>query len=123
MDNIISELEICMNPDFFNLFPENIEEEIYGSTGLGQRSYLKFSKTKENYYEDKSTTLPHTHQTIPLLAYAHPTIGGKTKKTKKIRKHKGIIQTGGNAGKLKKGYKYSGKILKSGKPQIIKISK
>ena len=44
----------------------------------------------------------------------------KTKKTKKVRKHQGINQTGGNKGKLKKGYRYSGKKLKSGLPQIIK---
>ena len=44
----------------------------------------------------------------------------KTKKTKKVRKHQGITQTGGNAGRLRKGYKYSGKKLKSGLPQIIK---
>jgi hypothetical protein len=43
--------------------------------------------------------------------------GGKTKKT---RKHKGIHQTGGNKGRLKKGYKYSGKRLKSGLPEIVK---
>ena len=40
--------------------------------------------------------------------------------TKKIRKHQGIIQNGGNNGRLKKGYRYSGKRLKSGLPQIIK---
>ena len=48
--------------------------------------------------------------------------GGKKKKTKKkkkknIRKHQGINQSNG---RLKKGYKYSGKKLKSGLPQIIK---
>jgi hypothetical protein len=46
---------------------------------------------------------------------------GKNKKNKKkirkIRKHKGINQT---TGRLKKGYRYSGKKLKSGLPQIIK---
>jgi len=42
-------------------------------------------------------------------------IGGK-----KIRRHRGIHQTGGKAGKLKKGYKYSGKKLKNGLPQIVK---
>ena len=49
-------------------------------------------------------------------------IGGKkkTKKIKKVRKHQGINQTGGNAGRLRKGYRYSGKKLKSGLPQIIK---
>ena len=39
---------------------------------------------------------------------------------KKIRKHKGIIQIGGNKGRLRKGYRYSGKKLKSGLPEIIK---
>ena len=38
----------------------------------------------------------------------------------KIRKHKAINQSGGNKGRLKKGYKYSGKKLKNGLPQIIK---
>ena len=42
---------------------------------------------------------------------------------KKIRKHQGIIQTGGNKGRLKKEYRYSGKKLKSGLPQIIKSKK
>jgi hypothetical protein len=45
--------------------------------------------------------------------------GGK-RKTKKVRKHRGIHQTGGKAGKLKKGYKYSGKKLKNGKAEIVK---
>jgi hypothetical protein len=44
----------------------------------------------------------------------------KSNKTKKTRKHQGIVQTGGNAGRLRKGYRYSGKKLKSGLPQIIK---
>ena len=39
---------------------------------------------------------------------------------KKVRKHRGVTQTGGNAGRLRKGYRYSGKKLKSGLPQIIK---
>ena len=39
---------------------------------------------------------------------------------KKVRKHRGIIQTGKNAGKLKNGYKYTGKILKNGKKEIRK---
>ena len=40
-----------------------------------------------------------------------------------IRKHQGIVQTGGKKGKLKKGYKYSGKKLKSGLSQIVKVKK
>jgi hypothetical protein len=38
-----------------------------------------------------------------------------------IRKHQGIVQTGGKKGKLKKGYKYSGKRLKNGMPEILKV--
>ena len=44
-----------------------------------------------------------------------PLTGGK-----KIRKHKGIYQTGKNAGKLKPGYKYSNKKTKTGLRIIIK---
>ena len=47
-------------------------------------------------------------------------VGGK--KTKKVREHKGIIQIGGNAGRLKKGYKYTGKRLKSGLSQIVRVN-
>jgi len=39
------------------------------------------------------------------------------------RKHQAIIQYGGNKGKLKKGYRYSGKKLKNGLPQIVKVKK
>ena len=42
------------------------------------------------------------------------------KKKGGVRKHKGIIQTGGNVGRLQIGYKYSGKKLKNGLPKIIK---
>lgn len=44
-------------------------------------------------------------------------IGGKNRKNKKIRKHKGINQ---NTGNLNKGYRYSKKILKNGQKQIEK---
>lgn len=44
----------------------------------------------------------------------------KTNSDKRTRKHRGIVQTGGNKGRLRKGYRYSGKRLKSGLPQIIK---
>ncbi len=45
--------------------------------------------------------------------------GGKYKKTKKTRKHKGIVQSGGNKGRLKKGYRYTGKYSKNGLAEII----
>ena len=43
-------------------------------------------------------------------------IGGK-----KVRKHRGIVQTGGKAGKLRKGYKYTGRRLKNGQAEIKKV--
>jgi len=49
--------------------------------------------------------------------------GGKKKKQKKVRKHRGIVQTGGSKGKLKKGYRFSGKRLKNGLPEIVKAKK
>ena len=45
----------------------------------------------------------------------------RKKENNNIRNHKGIIQSGGNKGRLKKGYKYSGKRLKNGLPQILKV--
>jgi hypothetical protein len=62
------------------------------------------------------------------------TVGGSIKRNKKlprnvggdkkiVRKHRGIIQTGGNKGKLRKGYKYTGKRLKNGSAEIKKVKK
>ena len=45
----------------------------------------------------------------------------RKKENNNIRNHKGIIQSGGNKGRLKKVYKYSGKRLKNGLPQILKV--
>ena len=60
-----------------------------------------------------------------MQEYLNSQLGGKRKpvkksSTKKVRKHKGIVQKGPNKGKLKKGYKYSGKKLKNGLREIIK---
>jgi len=52
--------------------------------------------------------------------------GGKksiSKKTKKVRKHKGIYQRGPKKGKLKPGFKYSGKKTKTGLKIIVKLKK
>ena len=48
-------------------------------------------------------------------------LGGSSRKQKKVRNHKGIVQTGGNKGKLRKGYKYTGKRLKNNMPEIKKV--
>lgn len=61
-------------------------------------------------------------------------VGGSIKRNKKlprnvggdkkiVRKHRGIIQTGGNKGKLRKGYKYTGKRFKNGSAEIKKVKK
>ncbi len=45
----------------------------------------------------------------------------KTRKTKKVRKHGGVIQLGGRAGKLRKGFKYTGNRTKTGLAEILKL--
>tara|TARA_B100001248_G_scaffold260017_1_gene247259 strand:+ start:558 stop:773 length:216 start_codon:yes stop_codon:yes gene_type:complete len=42
---------------------------------------------------------------------------------KKVRKHKGIYQRDSKKGKLKPGFKYSGKKTKTGLKIIIKVKK
>lgn len=55
--------------------------------------------------------------------------GGKSakkksgKKVKKVRKHQGIYQTGNKKGRLKPGFKYSGKKTKTGLKIIIRVKK
>lgn len=60
-----------------------------------------------------------------MLGPRKKTEGGKKSKkcVKSCRKHKGITQSGGNKGKLRKGYKYTGKRLKSGLSEIKKVKK
>lgn len=74
--------------------------------------------TKDDLHEleNKITNQPKT-----LWLWSKSTTGGTKKKS--VRKHRGIHQTGGSSGKLKKGYKYSGKRLKNGKPEIIKVKR
>ena len=67
--------------------------------------------------------LPHNYEDINWEAERIPSYdnsSGGSKKTKRTRKHKAIHQSGGNKGRLKKGYRYSGKKTKSGLPVIVK---
>ena len=70
-------------------------------------------------FQDEQTELPNDP----------PKSGGKrrTRKSKitrkSVRKHRGIIQTGGNTGRLRKGYKYTGRRLKNGKAEIVKVKR
>tara|TARA_B100001971_G_scaffold166676_1_gene157674 strand:- start:16494 stop:18854 length:2361 start_codon:yes stop_codon:yes gene_type:complete len=43
--------------------------------------------------------------------------------SKNPRKHRGVIQTGGNSGRLRKGYKYTGRRLKNGKAEIVRVKR
>ena len=54
----------------------------------------------------------------PRLKKKNQHNGGKKKS---VRKHKGIYQSGPKAGKLKPGYKYSGKKTKTGLKIIVKV--
>ena len=68
-----------------------------------------------------TSALINPQQSVAIFVKTNTNGGKKSKKSKKIRKHKGIIQTGSNAGRLQKGYKYSGKRLKNGMPEILKV--
>ena len=101
-----------------------------------KKKYIRSDEYKDKFvYKPETSALLNPYNTSALLnpyntsALLNPlqnvallvktNSGGK--KSKKIRKHKGIIQTGGNAGRLQKGYKYSGKRLKNGMPEILKV--
>ena len=101
-----------------------------------KKKYIRSDEYKDKFvYKPETSALLNPYNTSALLnpyntsALLNPfqnvallvktTSGGK--KSKKIRKHKGIIQTGGNKGRLRKGYKYSGKKLKNGMPEILKV--
>ena len=62
-----------------------------------------------------------------LLRNFNPTGGKLSTKTirnpKKVRKHRGIYQKRSEKGKLKPGFKYSGKKTKTGLKEIVKVSK
>lgn len=80
-----------------------------------------FSFEDENVYKEELEIIENKIEKI-LQDLERNKLGGKkkSKKSKKPRKHSGINQ---QTGRLKKGYKYSGKKLKSGLPQIIKIKR
>ena len=72
----------------------------------------------KTYGLDANISISELNELIKVVTFSSQlaTGGGK----RKVRKHKGIHQHGGNKGKLKKGYKYSGKRTKTGLPIITK---
>ena len=106
-----------------DVFQDNVNLSISNSTGSNNIKKIKIHIIKKKQ-PGKKTLAPIIRLNKVLLQ--KEISGGKKKKVirknkkKKVRKHQGISQTGGNIGKLKKGFRYSGKKLKSGLPQIIK---
>ena len=78
----------------------------------------KNKKKMIGYSQNKEGVCSNNDEMLNKLSNKFIFKGGKG--GKKVRKHKGIVQSGGNKGRLRKGYRYSGKKLKSGLPQIIK---
>ena len=111
-----------METDFYDMIDKMIEPDINKRWNAEQilnhpyfekkninklvNNYKKFSKKMAN------NSLNQYIQNSKIIKEAG--------KRRKPRKHQGITQTGGNKGRLRKGYRYSGKKLKSGLPQIIK---
>lgn len=93
--------------------------------GLQRKKYYSTQEVKflKNYSKDVQNKfykeqLKVINNEIDKVLNKFDKMGGGKKYKKKIRKHLGINQ---QTGRLKKGYKYSGKKLKSGLPQIIKL--
>jgi len=112
------------SPDEFNALSLQEKEHILlgfikyssGSNTVLHYWLLYCTIVKEGKIARKVITEVQKHSKIAdPLRIVKDFVGGK-----KVRKHRGIHQTGGKAGKLKKGYKYSGKKLKNGLPQIVK---
>ena len=101
---------IAMN--FYTMTIQN--NKIRKRKNIALKNYMNLAIQLPNFFNNRKTTTSSLKMPIKVM-------GGKKKKSKKkIRKHKGINQ---QTGRLKKGYKYSGKHLKTGLPQIIKIKK
>ncbi len=81
--------------------------------------------------EDQNKELEPLTETIedqnkePKLAENQKNLQGGKKKSKIIRKfvkkHRSVIQLGGRAGKLRKGFKYTGNRTKTGLAKILKL--
>ena len=127
--------------DAYNILKEHIKQNYFTNKNFLISKDNKFikehvqdpgqdlGKSQYKVRDDKFITCKKTLYNIILVPkteqHNQPVGGGKKRKstrlTKIIRKHRAIIQRGGNKGKLKKGYRYSGKRLKNGKPEIIKV--
>jgi hypothetical protein len=117
--------------------PDEIDTKITELTQLDVQQISQKGKEAIKNTIGALTTLMKAKETAAALAaplnatvaVAVEKKGGKKSKKilkkivgkKIVRKHRGIIQIGGNIGRLKKGFKFSGKRLKSGMPEILKV--
>jgi hypothetical protein len=126
-------------------------EKIKNALSTGKYDKIRFSTDKDPPYDSKK--LPSfsfdifkssigkgvvNYLNVQFRNALQPftiTTGGKKRKMRKdkgksiirterkVRKHRGIIQTGGNTGRLRKGYKYTGRRLKNGKAEIVRVKR
>ena len=113
---------------FYDMIDKMVEPDLkkrWNAEQLLNHKYIQMIiKSKNPFIDDKTRNAYYARlkkEKTKKLKERYTTKMPPNKKLfKKVRKHQGIVQTGGNAGRLRKGYRYSGKKLKSGLPQIIK---
>jgi hypothetical protein len=83
--------------------------------------YLKYTKGSRSTFNKMVEYLEKAKERVARPSNTYSVANKYGGNPKKIRKHKGIIQSGINKGKLKNGYKYTGNKLISGLSEIKKI--
>ena len=114
--SVIPDIDHERIPNFYDFFLHGIVKDINGKFISTNDNFKIIVSQYQNFRQaiDDFKTQFRTTYNI--------TSGGK-RKTRKTRKHRGIIQTGGNSGRLRKGYKYTGRRLKNGKAEIVKVKR
>ena len=109
---------------------QNTESELEPLTDTVEDQNKELEPLTETV-EDQNKELEPLTETVedqnkePKLAENQKNLQGGKKKSKIIRKfvkkHRGVIQLGGRAGKLRKGFKYTGNRTKTGLAKILKL--
>jgi hypothetical protein len=98
----------------------------FGGHDEVKRGLLRAIEANKNKLLNKNIILafdPTKNEFNNILSITTIKVGGKRRTRKSVRKHRGIIQTGGNTGRLRKGYKYTGRRLKNGKAEIVRVKR
>lgn len=97
-----------------------INTELGSRRDKRQLTYQPKSKTGNSKTSNKLVVSKNKKRSKPLEKKSKS--GGKKSTTssqkKTVRKHRGIYQDGNKKGKLKPGFRYTGKKMKSGIPEI-----